>query len=139
MSRPEIPNGLSPIAVNSERTAAKGAVASPYQAETPPGDFSMAGCDDPVTEKPAGADGRGNYAIKGAEAGACFGWLIGVWIGVGFLIFPGLGLILVKGSISAALHAGIEWGVAGALVGGLVGVFIGRILPKNRSSSTGRM
>jgi hypothetical protein len=138
MSRPENSIDSSVIAAKSDHITVDHAVQHRYQAELPADDLSIVGDNDKAAEEPVEIDTSGDYAAAGAETGACFGWLLGVFIGVGFLILPGLGLILVKGSVSAAQQAGIEGAVAGALVGSLVGMFTGWFLRKHRSSSAGR-
>ncbi len=55
------------------------------------------------------------FALVGdcAEGGGLFGWLLGLSVGVGLLMMPGLGLLVVSGSIASSLLAGMEAGVAG--------------------------
>ena len=77
------------------------------------GDLSIVGRDFQETEKPFGFVSRGDYTKAGAESGASFGGLFGLFMGAGFLILPGLGPVVVAGPIAAALLAGFEGAVAG--------------------------
>ncbi len=66
-----------------------------------------------------GAD-HPNLAIKDAEKGAVVGGLAGLFLGIGELAVPGVGLVLAGGWLAAAvLGAGV-----GAAAGGLVGSLV---------------
>lgn len=63
----------------------------------------------------------GNDAAEGAVAGAAFGGLSGLIVGVAALAIPGIGPVLAAGPLASALvAAGIGAGI-GAGVGGVVG------------------
>ena len=117
MSRVETPNASSVVAVYSDHAAAERAVRQLHDAGFPLGDLSIVGRDFQETEEPYGFVSRGDYTEAGAETGAWFGGMFGLFIGAGFLILPGLGLVVVAGPIAAALLAGIEGAVAGTAPG----------------------
>ena len=121
-SWPFIPTTLRPSAVRQL-----------HDAGFPLGDLSIVGRDFQETEEPYGFVSRGDYTEAGAETGAWFGGMFGLFIGAGFLILPGLGLVVVAGPIAAALLAGIEGAVAGTALGSLAGAFIGWGVPKDRA------
>ena len=133
MSRVETPNASSVVAVYPDHAAAERAVRQLHDAGFPLGDLSIVGRDFQETEEPYGFVSRGDYIEAGAETGAWFGGLFGLFIGAGFLILPGLGLVVVAGPIAAALLAGIEGAVAGTALGSLAGAFIGWGVPKDRA------
>ena len=135
MSRVETPNASSVVAVYLNHAAAERAVRQLHDAGFPIGDLSIVGRDFQETEEPYGFVSRGDYTEAGAETGAWFGGMFGLFIGAGFLILPGLGLVVVAGPIAAALLAGIEGAVAGSALGSLAGAFIGWGVPKDRAIS----
>ena len=111
----------------------RGAVRQLHEAGFALGDFSIVGRCSQGTDAPVGSVTRRDYVKTGAESGAVFGWLLGLFMGVGFLILPDVGLVVVAGSISAALLAGIEGSVAGTTVGSLAGALVGWGVPKDRA------
>jgi uncharacterized membrane protein len=62
---------------------------------------SIVGRGFQVSEEPAGFVTTGDCVEKGAEIGAVLGGFFGLCIGIGFLILPGLGLVIVAGPLSA--------------------------------------
>ncbi len=66
----------------------------------------------------------GEGAAAGAGLGAVLGGIAGLLIGLGTIVIPGLGVLLVAGPLAAALAgAGVGAGL-GALIGALVGLGI---------------
>ena len=65
----------------------------------------------------AGSSAAATMSRPGRRAGASFGGLFGLCVGAGFLILPGVGLVVVAGPIAAAVVAGIEGVVAGTAAG----------------------
>jgi hypothetical protein len=133
MSEAETPIVSSVVAVYPDHTTAEHAVRHLHEAGFPLDELSIVGRNIQETEKPTGLVSRGDYVKAGAETGALFGWLFGLCVGAGFLVLPGLGLVVVAGPISAALLASIEGGAAGAVVGSLAGALIGWKVPKERA------
>jgi hypothetical protein len=123
----------SVVAVYPDHPAAEHAVRKLHEAGFPLGDLSIVGRDFQVTEEPYGFVSRGDYAKAGAETGAWFGGLFGLCLGAGFLVLPGLGLVVVAGPIAAALLAGIEGAAAGTALGSLAGALVGWDVPKDRA------
>ena len=78
-----------------------------------------------TTEVPAGVVTTGDIAEASAEVGAVAGILCGLVIGTAFLFVPGVGLVLIAGSIAAALGGGVEGAVVDAVIGGLGGALAG--------------
>ncbi len=133
MSRVETPNASSVVAVYPDHAAAERAVRQLHDAGFPLGDLSIVGRDFQETEEPYGFVSRGDYTEAGAKTGAWFGGMFGLFIGAGFLILPGLGLVVVAGPIAAALLAGIEGAVAGTALGSLAGALVAWGFPKDRA------
>ena len=96
-------------------------------------ELSIVGRDFQVTEEPIGFVSAGDYAKAGAETGAWFGGLFGLFVGAALLILPGVGPIVVAGPLAAAFLAGIEGTVAGTALGSLAGALIGWGVPKDRA------
>ena len=109
------------VAVYSDHAAAERAVRQLHESGFNLGDLSIVGRDLQVTEEPYGLVGRGDYVKAGAESGALFGWLFGLYIGAGFLALPGIGLVVVAGPIAAVLLGAMEGGLAGTGLGSLAG------------------
>ena len=97
------------------------------------GDLSVVGRDFQETDRPYGFISRSDDAKAGAETGAWFGGLFGMFIGAGFLVLPGIGPVVVAGAIAAVLLASLEGGVAGTAMGSLAGALIGWCVPKDRA------
>jgi hypothetical protein len=76
-------------------------------------------------ELPYGVVTTGDTAQASAEVGAAAGFLSGLLIGTAFLVVPGVGPVLVAGSLTAALAGAIEGAVVGAVIGGLGGALVG--------------
>jgi len=123
----------SVVAVYPDHASAERAVRQLHDAGFPLGDLSIVGRNFQETEEPYGFVSRGDYAEAGAETGAWFGGMFGLFIGAGFLILPGLGLVVVAGPIATALLAGIEGALAGTALGSLAGALVGWGVPKDRA------
>ncbi|MGH7962770.1 MAG: hypothetical protein ACRERD_13235 [Candidatus Binatia bacterium] len=59
----------------------------------------------------------GSSVVAGAGAGAAFGGVFGLLVGLGTLAIPGIGPILVAGPLAAT--------IAGSMVGGVTGLWLG--------------
>ena len=121
MSQAEVPVERSIVAVYPDHAAAEHAVRELHEAGFALGDLSIVGRDFQVTEEPFGFVSQSDYVKAGAKTGAWFGGLFGLLVGAGFLVLPGLGLVVVAGPIAAAVLAALEGAVAGSVVGGLGG------------------
>ncbi|MGF1486744.1 MAG: hypothetical protein ACFBSE_06475 [Prochloraceae cyanobacterium] len=77
---------------------------------------------------------EGNEADTGAGAGATAGTVLGgiggLLVGLGALVVPGLGPIIVAGEAIATTLAGAGIGAAG---GGLVGALVGMAIPEEKA------
>jgi len=133
MSQAEAPIVPSIVAVYPDHATAEYAVRQLHEAGFALGDLSIVGRDFQVTEEPFGFVSRGDYVKAGAESGAWFGGLFGLFLGAGFLVLPGLGLVVVAGPIAAALLAGIEGALAGTALGSLAGALVGWGVPRDRA------
>jgi hypothetical protein len=67
----------------------------------------------------------GDVARPAAGTGAWVGGLFGLLVGAAFLWVPGVGPLVVAGSLAAMLLGGVEGAVAGAAVSGLLGWLLG--------------
>lgn len=88
----------------------------------------------------AGADVRehvGNKADEGAAIGAvsggALGGLTGLLVGLGSLAIPGVGPIMLAGTVATALATTLAGGAIGAVSGGLLGALIGLGIPEERA------
>jgi uncharacterized membrane protein len=57
---------------------------------------------------------------QGAATGAWVGGIFGLLIGAAFMFVPGVGPVIVAGSLASALLGGVEGAVAGAALGGIL-------------------
>jgi uncharacterized membrane protein len=133
MSQTKVAIFRSVVAVYPDHSAAERAVRQLHEAGVDLGDLSIVGRDFRETEEPYGLVSRGDYVKAGAETGSLFGGLLGLCVGAGFLVLPGLGLVVVAGPLAAALLAGIEGAVAGTALGSLAGALVGWNVPKDRA------
>jgi hypothetical protein len=62
-----------------------------------------------------------DVAKSAARTGAWVGGIFGVLVGAAFLWVPGVGPLIVAGSLSSALLGGVEGAVAGAALTGFLG------------------
>ncbi len=105
-------------------------------------DLAKAGFDKDqigIVKRHRDADGKmyedgGSLAVdgltEGAVAGTAFGGILGLLAGLGTLLIPGVGVVVVGGIIgSVLLGAGI-----GALSGGLLGSLVGLGIPESEAS-----
>src|SRR5262245_22738599 len=61
-----------------------------------------------------------DVAKSSAKTGAWLGGIFGLLVGAAFLWVPGVGPMVVAGSLSAALMGGVEGALAGAALGGIL-------------------
>jgi hypothetical protein len=57
---------------------------------------------------------------KGAKEGAWLGGIFGLLVGAALMWIPGVGPVVVAGSLAAALLGGVEGAVAGSALGGIL-------------------
>jgi hypothetical protein len=57
---------------------------------------------------------------QGAATGAWLGGIFGLLVGAAFMWVPGIGPVVVAGSLSAALLGGVEGALAGSALGGIL-------------------
>jgi hypothetical protein len=62
-----------------------------------------------------------DVAKSSAKTGAWVGGIFGLLVGAAFLWVPGVGPLIVAGSLSSALLGGMEGAVAGAALSGMLG------------------
>ncbi len=67
-----------------------------------------------------------------AATGAWVGGIFGLLVGTGFMWIPGFGLLVVVGSLSAALLGGMEGSLAGTVVIGALGWLVGLGIAKEK-------
>jgi hypothetical protein len=67
----------------------------------------------------------GDVAAEAATTGAWVGGIFGLLVGAAFVWLPGIGPLVVVGSLSSVLLGGVEGALAGAAVTGLLGWLIG--------------
>ena len=130
MGQTEVAILSSVVAVYPDHFAAERAVRQLHEAGFDLGDLSIVGRGCQETEEPCGLVSRSDYVKAGAETGSLFGGLFGLCVGAGFLVLPGLGLVVVAGPIAAALLAGIEGALAGTALGSLAGALVAWGFPK---------
>jgi len=72
-------------------------------------------------------------ATDGAIAGASIGGFAGLLVGLGGLIIPGVGPVMLAGATATAIATALSGGVIGALAGSLAGSLIGLGIPEDRA------
>jgi len=75
----------------------------------------------------------GETAADGAIAGASIGGFAGLLVGLGGLLIPGVGPIMLAGATATAIGTAFSGGVIGALAGSLAGSLIGLGIPEDRA------
>jgi hypothetical protein len=133
MSQMEVAVHSSVVAVYPGLCDAERAVRQLHESGLDLGDLSIVGRDVQESEEPHGFVSRGDYVKAGAQTGSLVGGLFGLCLGAGFLVLPGLGLVVVAGPLGAALLASIEGAVAGTALGSLAGALVGWDVPKDRA------
>jgi len=73
-----------------------------------------------------------DVASSSAATGAWVGGIFGLLVGAAFLWVPGVGPLIVAGSLSSAMLGGIEGAVAGAAVTGVLGWLFGLGVSKEK-------
>lgn len=61
-----------------------------------------------------------DVSSRGAKDGAWLGGIFGLLVGAAFLWLPGVGPVVVAGSLAAVLAGGVEGALAGSALGGLL-------------------
>jgi hypothetical protein len=72
-------------------------------------------------------------AVAGAAAGGALGILTGLFVGMGIVVLPGLGPVLLGGAAATALATALSGGAIGVVTGGLLGGLIGLGIPEERA------
>ena len=75
----------------------------------------------------------GETAADGAIAGASIGGFAGLLVGLGGLLIPGVGPVMLAGATATAIATAISGGAIGALAGSLAGSLIGLGIPEDRA------
>lgn len=75
----------------------------------------------------------GETAADGAIAGATIGGFAGLLVGLGGLLIPGVGPVMLAGATATAIATAISGGAIGALAGSLAGSLIGLGIPEDRA------
>ncbi len=127
MIESEIPIVSCVVAVYPDHGTAERAVRELHEAGFAYGDLSIVGRNFQVIEEPTGFVSNGSHARDGACFGALFGWCLGA----AFLILPGLGHVVVVGSLTTVVLAVLEGALAGTALGSLAGALVGWGVPKD--------
>ena len=75
----------------------------------------------------------GATAVDGAIAGVSIGGVAGLLVGLGGLIIPGVGPVMLAGATATAIATALSGGAIGALAGSLAGSLIGLGIPEDRA------
>lgn len=75
----------------------------------------------------------GETAADGAIAGASIGGFAGLLVGLGGLLIPGVGPVMLAGATATAIATALSGGAIGALAGSLAGSLIGLGIPEDRA------
>jgi hypothetical protein len=103
-------------------------------------EFTGAKVDDHVIntdELDSDENKSGETAADGAIAGASIGGFAGLLVGLGGLLIPGVGPIMLAGATATAIATAISGGAIGALAGSLAGGLIGLGIPEDRAQFYG--
>jgi hypothetical protein len=111
----------SVVAVYSHLDTAEEAVQKLGQGGFPVGQVSIIAKDLGTEKKIHGFVTSCDVAKSSARTGAWVGGIFGLLVGAAFLWVPGVGPLIVAGSLSSALLGGVEGAVAGAAFTGLLG------------------
>jgi hypothetical protein len=123
---------LSVIAVYPDHASAEDAVRRVQKDGIPLQDLSLIGKDFQTVEQPLGFVTTGTVARGGTKVGAWAGGIFSLLLWAGFLILPGVGPVVIAGSLAVAL-LGIEGDLVGAAFGGLTGALVGLGLSRDRA------
>jgi hypothetical protein len=135
MSQAKAPDAWSVVAVYPDQASMERAVRRLHEDGFDMRHVSLIGREFAVNDRPIGFVTTGDYVEAGAEIGAFLGGILGLCVGVGFLILPGLGFVIVTGPVAAAILAGMEGSLAGAAVGALAGAFVGSGVPAGHAAT----
>jgi uncharacterized membrane protein len=83
-----------------------------------------------VGDEKAAAEGAG----AGALGGSVLGGVVGLLVGTGLLIIPGVGPVLAAGPLAAALGSTALGAGLGAAAGGIVGGLVGAGVPEDEAN-----
>jgi len=122
--------GGTVVAVFRDHDAAERAVRRLHSEGFDMHNLSIVGRDFRASDKPAGFISTRDCVDKGTEIGAFLGGIFGLCVGMGFLILPGLGLVIAAGPIAAALLGEMEGTAGGAVVGGLAAALVSWGVPR---------
>ena len=111
----------SAVGVYSDFDAAEAAVQELGKGGFPIQHVSIIGQDFGSEKKVHGFVTSCDVAKSSARTGAWVGGIFGLLAGAAFLWVPGVGPLVVAGSLAAALLGGLEGAVGGAAAGGLLG------------------
>lgn len=81
-----------------------------------------------------GHTGTAEAAGAGAVGGSVIGGVLGLLIGTGLLVIPGIGPVLAAGPLAAALGSAAVGAGIGAAAGGLVGALVGAGVPEEEAN-----
>jgi hypothetical protein len=104
---------------------AEKAVRALGEAGTPLTNVSIIAQNLQTTEQVQGFITTGDAAQDGAGVGAWWGGIFGVLIGSAFLWIPGLGPLIVAGTLALSFVGMLEGAMVCAVSGGLIGALIG--------------
>ena len=125
LSAPSVtPETQSAVAVYHSHEAAEDAVRQLQHAGLPMNIISIIGRDWQVREDVQGYFHPGDAVREGASAGAWYGGLFGLLLGIGLFVVPVAGTILVLGPLGGLIAGAIGGTGVGALVGGLTALGI---------------
>ncbi len=105
--------------------AAEDAVQKLHESGFPVAQISILSQNLQSERKIHGFISAGDVAKTGAGVGAWTGGIFGLLVGAAFIWVPGVGPLLVAGSLASALVGGVEGAAAGGGLGGLLGALTG--------------
>ncbi len=128
------------IGVFSHRRDAEAALTELRDARFPMDRVSLVAKNAGENDRIAGVDmssRTGNKADEGAKAGAAtggaLGGLGGLLVGLGALAIPGIGPVVLGGTLATTLATTLAGGAIGAAAGGLTGALVGLGIPEERA------
>ncbi len=113
-------NEHSVVGVYRSMDEAENAVRALTDAKFPPTQITLVTRDLHTEKTVHGYVTACDVSKQGARTGAWLGGIFGVLVGAAFLWVPGVGPLVVAGSLTAALMGGVEGAVAGAALGGVL-------------------
>jgi len=113
-------NYQSVVGIYTTMDAAESAVRALDKAKFPIAQVSIVSQDISSEKAVHGYVTACDVSKQGAKQGAWLGGIFGLLVGAAFMFVPGVGPVIVAGSLASALLGGVEGAFAGSALGGIL-------------------